>query len=53
LPHISEAPSYVDLVGGAILVVFGLVLLTGNIAVLSSHISNWLNDLHINWIPNI
>lgn len=44
---------YVDLVGGAILILFGLILLTGNIAVLSLHISNWLNDLHINWISKI
>jgi cytochrome c-type biogenesis protein len=44
---------YVDFVGGAILIVFGLILLTGNIAVLSVHISNWLNDLHINWISKI
>jgi hypothetical protein len=33
--------------------VFGLILLTGNIAVLSLHISNWLNDLHINWISKV
>jgi hypothetical protein len=38
---------YVDLVGGAVLVVFGLLLLTGNIDVLSAHIANWLNDLHL------
>jgi cytochrome c-type biogenesis protein len=44
---------YVDLVGGAILIVFGLMLLTGNIAVLSLHISNWFSDLHINWISKI
>jgi cytochrome c-type biogenesis protein len=44
---------YVDFLGGAILMVFGLVLLTGNIAVLSNHISNWLNDLHMNWFSRI
>jgi cytochrome c-type biogenesis protein len=38
---------YVDLVGGAVLVVFGLLLLTGNVDVVSAHISNWLNDLHL------
>jgi len=38
---------YVDLVGGAVLVVFGLLLLSGNVAVLSSHIAGWLNDLHL------
>jgi hypothetical protein len=41
---------YVDLVGGAVLNVLGLILLTGNIAVLSHYISNWLDELHINWI---
>ena len=38
----------VDLVGGIILVGFGLLLLTGNVDVLSAHISNWLRDLHLN-----
>ncbi len=37
----------VDLVGGAILIAFGVLLLTGNVDVLSSHISNWLRDLHL------
>ena len=37
----------VDLVGGAILVVFGILLLTGNVSVISAHISNWLHDLHL------
>ena len=38
----------VDLVGGLILVGFGILLLTGNVDVLSAHISNWLRDLHLN-----
>lgn len=38
----------VDLVGGVILIVFGLVLLTHNVDVLSAHISTWLRDLHLN-----
>ena len=38
----------VDLVGGVILVAFGVLLLTGNVDVLSAHISNWLRDLHLN-----
>jgi cytochrome c-type biogenesis protein len=38
----------VDLVGGAILVVFGLLLLSGNVDVLSAHISHWLQDMHLN-----
>ena len=37
----------VDLVGGVILVAFGILLLTGNVDVLSAHISNWLRDLHL------
>ena len=38
----------VDLVGGAVLIVFGLLLLTGNVDVVSAHIGNWLRDLHLN-----
>lgn len=37
----------VDLVGGAILVTFGILLVTGNVDVISVHISNWLHDLHL------
>ena len=38
----------VDLVGGVILIAFGVLLLTGNVDVLSAHISTWLRDLHLN-----
>jgi cytochrome c-type biogenesis protein len=38
----------VDLVGGAVLITFGLLLVTGNVDVVSAHISNWLHDLHLN-----
>jgi cytochrome c-type biogenesis protein len=38
----------VDLVGGVILVVFGVLLLTGNVDIVSAHISNWLRDVHLN-----
>ena len=38
----------VDLVGGVILMVFGLVLLTHNVDVLSAHISSWMRALHLN-----
>ena len=38
----------VDLVGGAVLIAFGLLLLTGNVDVVSAHISTWLRDLHLN-----
>jgi cytochrome c-type biogenesis protein len=37
----------IDLLGGAILIAFGVLLLTGNVDVLSSHIANWLRDLHL------
>lgn len=42
----------VDLVGGVILIVFGLVLLTHNVDVLSAHISTWLRYLHLNRLSN-
>jgi cytochrome c-type biogenesis protein len=38
---------WVDLVGGTILVVFGVLLLTGHVDVISAHISGWLHDLHL------
>jgi cytochrome c-type biogenesis protein len=38
----------IDLVGGAILIAFGIILLTGNVDVISAHISDWLRDLHLN-----
>ncbi len=37
----------VDLVGGAILIAFGVLLLTGRVDMLSAHISSWLRDLHL------
>ena len=37
----------VDLVGGVIMVAFGILLLTGNVDIVSAHISNWLRDLHL------
>ncbi len=43
---------YVDLVGGAVLVAFGLLLLSGNVAALSTHIGGWLNDLHLGRLSN-
>ncbi len=38
----------VDLVGGLILIAFGVLLLTGRVDVLSAHIGSWLRDLHLN-----
>jgi cytochrome c-type biogenesis protein len=37
----------VDLVGGLILIAFGLLLLTHNVSIVSAHISTWLRDLHL------
>ncbi len=37
----------VDLVGGSVLVAFGLVLLTGHVGVVSGTIAGWLHDLHL------
>jgi cytochrome c-type biogenesis protein len=37
----------VDLVGGAVLIGFGLLLLTGNVHVISNAIADWLRDLHL------
>jgi cytochrome c-type biogenesis protein len=38
---------FVDLVGGAVLIAFGILLITGHVDVISIHISNWLRDLHL------
>ena len=37
----------VDLVGGVILIAFGVLLLTHNVNIVSAHISTWLRDLHL------
>ena len=42
----------VNLVGGGILMAFGLVLLTHNVDVLSAHISTWMRALHLNRLSN-
>ena len=44
---------YVDLVGGAVLVVFGLLLITGQVSVISQHVSAWLTDWHLSWLGNV
>ena len=48
LARVRSRLRIVDLVGGLILIVFGLLLLTGNVDVVSAHISTWLRDLHLN-----
>ena len=37
----------VELLGGAVLVAFGLLLVTGHVDVVSSTIGDWLRDLHL------
>ncbi len=48
LARVRSRLRWVDLVGGAILVAFGVLLFTGNVDILSAHISQWLRDLHLN-----
>jgi cytochrome c-type biogenesis protein len=48
LARVRSRLRIVDLVGGLILVAFGVLLLTGNVDIVSAHISNWLRDLHLN-----
>jgi cytochrome c-type biogenesis protein len=47
LARVRSRLRLVDLVGGTILVIFGILLLTGNVDVISAHISSWLHDLHL------
>ena len=47
LAKVKRRQRAVDLVGGAILVVFGLLLVTGHVSEISSVISGWLRDLHL------
>ncbi len=47
LVRVRSRLRWVDLVGGLVLVAFGLLLATGNVDILSAHISSWLRDLHL------
>jgi cytochrome c-type biogenesis protein len=47
LARVRTRLRWVDLVGGVVLVLFGLLLLTGHVAVVSDHIATWLRDLHL------
>ncbi len=47
LGRVRRRLRWIDLVGGAILIVFGVVLLTGHVDVIAAHISTWLRDLHL------
>ena len=44
---------YADAIGGAILMLFGILLLTGNVPVVSHEVSAWLADLHLTWLGNV
>jgi len=47
LARVRRRLGLVDLVGGVVLVAFGVLLLTGNVHVISGVVSNWLHDLHL------
>jgi cytochrome c-type biogenesis protein len=47
LARVRSRLRLVDLIGGAVLIAFGLLLLTGHVHVVSSTIANWLHDLHL------
>ncbi len=47
LARIRPRLGAVHLVGGAVLVAFGVLLMTGNVDVVSSQVSTWLRDVHL------
>ena len=47
LARVRRRLRVVDLVGGTVLIVFGLLLLTGHVGVVSAHVAQWLRDLHL------
>ncbi len=47
LAKVQRRLRIVDLVGGAVLIAFGVLLVTGNVDIVSAHISGWLRDLHL------
>jgi len=47
LARVRSRLRWVDLAGGAVLIVFGVLLLTGHVAVISDHLSTWLRDIHL------
>ena len=47
LARVRSRLRLIDLIGGVVLVAFGVLLLTRNVDVLSAHISTWLRDLHL------
>ncbi len=47
LGRVRRRLQWIDLAGGAVLIVFGLVLLTGHVDLIAAHLSTWLRDLHL------
>jgi cytochrome c-type biogenesis protein len=47
LARVRSGLRWVNLIGGVIMIVFGLLLLTGNVAIIADHLSNWFRDLHL------
>ncbi len=47
LARVRNRLRVVDLVGGAVLMAFGLLLLTGHVGTVSGYIADWLRDLHL------
>lgn len=50
LARVKRRQRLVDLVGGAVLVAFGLLLLTGHVSEISHTFSSWLRALHLSWL---
>ncbi len=47
LVRVRSGLRWVNLIGGVILIVFGLLLLTGNVSIIADHLSSWFRDLHL------
>jgi cytochrome c-type biogenesis protein len=47
LARVRSRLRMIDLVGGVVLVAFGLLLLSGDVGIISGHIAGWLRDLHL------
>jgi cytochrome c-type biogenesis protein len=50
LARVRTRLAWIDLVGGAILIIFGILLLTHNVAIISNHLSHWFDELHLSRI---
>lgn len=47
LARVRNRLALVDLAGGAVLMIFGVLLLTGHVGTVSGYIADWLRDLHL------